>query len=672
MKREEKKQAEERIRYLCRELERHAKLYYVYDAPEISDFLYDEMFEELKALEAEYPEFDSPVSPTKRVGGRVLDKFTKVTHNVRMGSLSDVFSYEAVREFVDKTLALTGGEARFSVEPKIDGLSVCLTYENGVFTLGATRGDGITGEDVTENIKTIRSVPMTLTEPVPHLEVRGEVYLPRERFLSLNREREEQGETLFANPRNAAAGSLRQLDSAVAARRGLDIFLFNVQAAEGAEPALTSHTQSLDYLTRLGFRVLPHVTLSDADAVISEITRIGEERGTLPYDIDGVVIKVDSFRQREELGETVSTPKWAAAYKFPPERKYTKLLDIVVQVGRTGALTPNAVLEPVRLAGTSVSRATLHNIDFIRERDIRIGDTVLVQKAGDIIPEIVAVDVKKRPPEAIPYEMPTVCPSCGEPVYKDEGEAKTRCTNAACPAQLDRSIRHFASRDAMNIDGMGPSLVHLLTENGLVRNVADLYLLKKEQLAALDRMGEKSAENIIAAIERSKKSGLSRLIYALGIPEIGEKAAKGLSKHFRSIDALYDATAEEITEIEDFGGVMAENVVRFFSHPQTRECTERLKECGVVTVYETEEKSDLLKGKTFVLTGTLPTMKRSDAEKLIEERGGKCSGSVSKKTDYVLAGAEAGSKLAKAEALGIPVISEEQFLEMIREDRREE
>ncbi len=659
----EKNTAKRRIDELRELLAHHSYLYYVEDAPQISDYEYDKLFYELVALEEKYPEFDSPTSPTKRVGGKALDKFEKVTHAVKMGSLSDVFSYDEVRDFVAKTNEKLGKATVFSVEPKIDGLSVSLVYENGRFSLGSTRGDGTVGENVSENLKTVRTIPMKTKDALPHLEVRGEVYMPREAFAALNEKREAEGEQLFANPRNAAAGSLRQLDSKVTASRRLDIFVFNVQAAEGIE--FSSHIESLEYLKSQGFHIIDGIRrASSAGEIISAIEEIGAARDSLPYDIDGVVIKADSLAERKLLGENISTPKWAIAYKFPPEQKQTKLTDIIIQVGRTGVLTPNARLEPVRLAGTVVSRATLHNIDFIRERDIRIGDTVTLQKAGDIIPEIICVDKSKRNGSEVPYEMPTLCPSCGEPVIRDD-EAATRCTNASCPAQLERHITHFASRDAMNIDGMGPAVVRLLIASGLIHDVADIYSLSAGEIEGLDRMGKKSAENLIAAIERSKSAGLDKLIYALGIRQVGEKAAKSLAEAFPDIELLFSASEEQISAIYDFGDISAHYIVNFFAHPQTRTLVDELKSRGVKTTYEVQKRGNIFEGMTFVLTGTLPTMKRDEASRLIEENGGKVSSSVSAKTSMVLAGEDAGSKLTKAQSLGVRIISEEELLAML-------
>lgn len=659
----EKNTAKRRIDELRELLAHHSYLYYVEDAPQISDYEYDKLFYELVALEEKYPEFDSPTSPTKRVGGKALDKFEKVTHAVRMGSLSDVFSYDEVRDFVAKTNEKLGKATVFSVEPKIDGLSVSLVYENGEFSLGSTRGDGTVGENVSENLKTVRTIPMKTKDALPHLEVRGEVYMPREAFAALNEKREAEGEQLFANPRNAAAGSLRQLDSKVTASRRLDIFVFNVQAAEGIE--FSSHIDSLEYLKSQGFHIIDGIRrASSAEEIISAIEEIGAARDSLPYDIDGVVIKADSLAERRILGENISTPKWAIAYKFPPEQKQTKLTDIIIQVGRTGVLTPNARLEPVRLAGTVVSRATLHNIDFIRERDIRIGDTVTLQKAGDIIPEIICVDKSKRNGSEVPYEMPTLCPSCGEPVIRDD-EAATRCTNASCPAQLERHITHFAARDAMNIDGMGPAVVRLLIASGLIHDVADIYSLSAGEIEGLDRMGKKSAENLIAAIERSKSAGLDKLIYALGIRQVGEKAAKSLAEAFPDIELLFSASEEQISAIYDFGDISAHYIVNFFAHPQTRVLVDELKSRGVKTTYEVQKRGNIFEGMTFVLTGTLPTMKRDEASRFIEENGGKVSSSVSAKTSMVLAGEDAGSKLTKAQSLGVRIISEEELLAML-------
>ncbi len=658
-------EARARVETLRAQITYHQKRYYDEDSPEISDAEYDRLFYELISLEQTYPALDTPDSPTKHVGGHASTKFEKVTHTVRMGSLQDVFSYDELRAFLARVEETLGYAPEYSVECKIDGLSVALEYRNGRFVRGATRGDGDVGENVTANLLTVDDIPKILTrDDIPSLVVRGEVYMPHDAFEALNREREENEETLFANPRNAAAGSLRQLDAEITRQRHLSIFVFNVQSSDGI--AFSSHTESLDLLQNLGFCVISErARLTTADEIIAYIETLGQLRPTLPYDIDGVVIKLDDLSERAVLGETASTPKWAVAYKFPPEVKETKLLDIVVQVGRTGVLTPNAVLAPVRLAGTSVSRATLHNIDFIRERDIRIGDTVYVQKAGDIIPEVLRVKMADRTPDAVEYTMPDSCPSCGGAVFRDESEAATRCTNPACPAQLLRSLQHFVSRDAMNIDGLGIAVLRQLREAGLVHSPADLYTLTAEPVAALDRMGKKSADNLIRAIAASRDAGADRLIYALGIPGIGEKAAQTLARHFGDIDALFSSDRETLCGIEDIGGITADSIIGYFANPEVRVLIDRLKGSGVKTTYETAVRGSSLAGKTFVLTGTLPTMTRDEASALIEANGGKVTSSVSKKTSYVVAGAEAGSKLTKAEALGIPVLSEDELTAMI-------
>ncbi len=658
-------EAKARIETLRAQIEYHRKRYYDEDAPEISDAEFDRLFYELIALEQAYPALDSPDSPTKTVGGHVSSRFAEVHFEVNMGSLQDVFSYDELAAFLNHVREELGYEPAYSVETKIDGLSVSLDYRNGRFIRGATRGTGEVGENVTANLLTIADIPQILNrDNIPALTVRGEVFMPRSSFEELNRIREENEEQPFANPRNAAAGSLRQLDAEITRQRHLSIFVFNVQTADGI--SFASHTESLDALKDLGFKVLEkRARLSSPDDIIAYIEEIGAMRASLPYDIDGVVIKIDDLAERVTLGETASTPKWAVAYKFPPEVKETKLQDIVVQVGRTGVLTPNAVLAPVRLAGTSVSRATLHNIDFIRERDIRIGDTVYVQKAGDIIPEVLRVKMADRAPDAVEYTMPARCPSCGGPVFRDESEAATRCTNPACPAQLLRSLAHFVSRDAMNIDGLGTAVLRQLREAGLVHSPADLYTLTEEPVAELDRMGKKSAENLIRAIAASKEAGADRLIYALGIPGIGEKAAQTLAKHFGSVDALFSADRETLCAIEDIGTVTADSIIGYFANPEVRVLIDRLKACGVKTTYETAVQGASLAGKTFVLTGTLPSMSRDEASALIEANGGKVTSAVSKKTSYVVAGAEAGSKLTKAEALGIPILSQDELLAMV-------
>ena len=657
----------ERVNALRESLTYHSRKYYVEDSPEISDYEYDMMFAQLKALEEQFPELYDPASPTQRVGGEALDKFEKVTHTVRMDSLSDVFSFEETEDFC-RRMSEELSSVTYSVEPKIDGLSVSLIYENGELVRGATRGDGNVGEDVTLNIRTIQSIPLRLPEPLS-LTVRGEVYMPRAVFEDINAKREAQGKSLMANPRNAAAGSLRQLDSRITAERKLDIFIFNFQDgdlySDGRIPK--THTETLDRLSELGFKVLGMRTVaSSAEEVIGHISKIGAARDGLAYDIDGVVVKLDGLDDRRRIGEATSTPRWAVAYKFPPEEKETKLLDVTIAVGRTGVLTPTAILSPIRLAGTTVSRATLHNIDFIRERGIMLGDTVCVRKAGDIIPEVVRANTALRDGSEREFFMPTHCPSCGEPVSFDKNDgAALRCTNSACPAQLSRSIEHFASKGAMNIDGLGPQIVELLLANGKIRDAADLYSLRAEDIETLERMGKKSAQNLVAAIEASKTVGLARLVFALGIREVGEVAAAALASRFGTLDALSLATAEEISAIENFGEVTADYVVDFFSHPQNIALCRRIEEAGVLTVDNSAPVGDLFAGLSFVLTGTLPTMSRDEASALIKQNGGKTVGSVSKKTDFVLAGEAAGSKLVKAQELGIRIISESDLLSMI-------
>ena len=644
----------------------HSDRYYNQDSPEISDYEYDMMYARLLSLEAEHPEYYDAASPTHRVGGKALDKFEKVTHNARMDSLSDVFSYEELEAFVDR-VSQTAGAPYYSVEPKIDGLSVSLRYENGIFVEGATRGDGVVGENVTANLRTIRSIPLKLKEPLS-LTVRGEVYMPRSVFESINASREAEGKSLMANPRNAAAGSLRQLDSKITAARKLDIFVFNFQEgelyADGSTPK--THTETLARLSELGFVTLENTTLANnSDDIISHIKKIGSMRDTLPYDIDGIVVKIDELALRREIGEGTNTPKWAVAYKYPPEEKQTRLEDITIAVGRTGVLTPTAILSPVRLAGTTVSRAALHNLDFIRERDIMLGDTVTVRKAGDIIPEVLCAHPEKRDGSEREFNMPAVCPSCGEPVSRDEDMAAVRCTNLACPAQRSRSIEHFASKDAMNIDGLGPQVVDLLLENKLIENAADLYTLKAEDIASLERMGDKSAANLISAIEKSKSAGLERLIFALGIRNIGAVAASALAERFGTLEACMNTTAEELVAINDFGAITARSVVDFFSHEANINLCERFISLGLLTECTAVKASSTFLGKTFVLTGTLPTMKRDEAAALIKSNGGKVSSSVSKKTDYVVAGDDAGSKLTKAKELGVTVISEAELVDML-------
>ena len=657
----------EKVKELRERLAYHSERYYVYDSPEISDYEYDMMYAELVALEAEYPELYDPTSPTVRVGGRALDKFEKFVHSYRMDSLSDVFSFDELEDFCARVGEKIEKPA-YSVEPKIDGLSVSLTYENGVFVKGATRGDGTVGEDVTENLRTVYSIPLSLKEPLD-LTVRGEVYMPRAVFEKINAEREAAGQALMANPRNAAAGSLRQLDSKITAKRKLDIFVFNFQGgslyADGRQPV--THTETLERLSELGFKVLPMRTVATSfEDTVAHIERIGSQRDDLAYDIDGVVIKLDALGDRAVMGEGTNTPRWAVAYKFPPEEKETVLEDVTVAVGRTGVLTPNAVLSPVRLAGTTVSRATLHNLDFINKRDIMLGDTVIVRKAGDIIPEVVRAVPEKRDGTQRRFCMPSVCPSCGEPIsYDADEEAAARCTNNACPAQLSRSIEHFASKGAMNIDGLGPQIVELLLREGLIRDVSDLYELKVEDVAGLERMGEKSAQNLINAIESSKTAGLERLIFALGIRNIGEVAGAALAKRYKNLDALIEATKEELCAIEDFGEITADCVLDFFSHAANVELCHRLSALGLTTQAVAAPTGDKLLGLTFVLTGTLPTMSRDEAAALIKAAGGKVSGSVSSKTSYVVAGDAAGSKLTKAQSLGVKIIDEAELLSML-------
>ncbi len=656
-----------RAKELRRLLEYHAKLYYVYDTPEISDYEYDRLYYELVHIEEEHPELDDPASPTHRVGGKALDKFEKVAHTARMDSLSDVFSYDELSDFVRRVHEILP-DAAFSVEPKIDGLSVSLRYVDGVLTQAATRGDGMTGEDVTANIKTIFDIPLRLPEPLD-LVVRGEVYMPRAVFERLNAKREEAGMALLANPRNAAAGSLRQLHPKITAERALSVFVFNFQEGilypDGHAP--TTHTETLDRLKQLGFKVLEERTVRHtSDGLIAHIEHLGSLRDVLAYDIDGVVIKLDALADRAVMGEGTNTPRWAVAYKFPPEQKITRLENVTIAVGRTGVLTPTADLVPVKLAGTTVSRATLHNLDFIRERDIHIGDFVTVQKAGDIIPEVVCAHPERRDGTERPFEMPSVCPSCGEPVFREEGEAAVRCTNAACPAQLSRGIEHFASKDAMDIDGLGPQIVEALIREGLIGDVADLYTLRPEPIAAMERMGEKSAQNLMEAIERSKSAGLERLLYALGIRNIGEVAAAALAARYETLDAVMGATVEELCAIPDFGEITALCVVNFFSHEANRALCRRLADAGLVTSATAAPTGDRYAGVTFVLTGTLPTMSRDEASALIKAQGGKVSGSVSKKTNYVVAGEAAGSKLTKAQELGVTVIDEATLLEMMK------
>lgn len=665
-----REEAKSRIEYLRGEIVYNSRLYYEKDAPVISDYEYDMMFRELTELEEAYPEFDSPTSPTKRVGGKALDKFEKFNHTVRMGSLTDVFSYDELRDFVCKTNELLGDDVEYTVEPKIDGLSVSLIYRDGKFVQGATRGDGIVGEDVTENLRTVKSIPLELTEPIPYLNVRGEVYMPRAVFEQLNVAREESGKPLFANPRNAAAGSLRQLDPKIAASRRLAIFIFNLQEGElylDGRKCVT-HAETLARLEKLGFTVLPEwKALIGFDAIAKHVEYLGEKRPELAFDMDGAVIKVNDLEARKTVGEGTSTPKWAVAYKYPPEEKKTKLLSIDIQVGRTGVLTPAANLEPVRLAGTTVSRATLHNINFITERDIRIGDMVIVRKAGEIIPEIVESVKGERDGSETVFTMPEFCPSCGAKVRRDEcGDgAAIRCVNPACPAQNAREIVHFASKGAMNIDGLGPQVVELLLREGKIRSITDLYTLTVEDIENLDRMGRKSAENLVSAIADSKDRGLERLLFALGVRQVGEVAAENIAARLRTLEACMDASFEDYAAIDDIGDITATTLVEFFADDNNRQLCYKLIELGLCTEAKAGPKADKLAGLTFVLTGTLPTMSRDEASALIKANGGKVSGSVSKKTSYLVAGEDAGSKLTKAKELGIVIIDETKLLEMI-------
>lgn len=637
--------------------------YYVLDDPTMADYEYDQLLRELETLESAHPELVTPDSPTQRVGGQAVSQFEKVTHAVPLMSLQDVFSMEELNEFLNKILS-EQADAAFSVEPKIDGLSVALEYENGVFVRGATRGDGVVGEDVTQNLKTIRSIPMRLEGAPDRLIVRGEVFMPKKSFEKLNAHQEALGKPLFANPRNAAAGSLRQLDPKVAGQRGLDIYVFNVQLAEGV--TFTSHCESLEDLKRLRFKVIPYQKLSTVEEIDRQVEAINENRGELICDIDGAVIKLDNLAQRENLGATAKFPRWAAAYKYPPEIKSTVVENIVVQVGRTGVLTPKAVVRPVRLAGTTVTNATLHNQDFISQRDIRIGDTVKIRKAGEIIPEILEVDLSLRPSDAKPYQIPMVCPVCGAPVEKDEEGAFLRCTGAECPAQLSRNIAHFVSRDAMDIDGLGDSIVESLIEKGLIHSAADIYYLNMEEISSLWKSGTTAAKKLLDAIEASKQQDLSRLIYALGIRQVGTKTGKVLAATFESLDNLMEASEEALMEVPDIGGITAQSIHSWFAQPQSQHLIMRLRQAGVNFLSQKKVTDNRFAGMTFVLTGALSRFTREEATEQIENFGGKASGSVSKKTTYVVVGENAGSKERKARELGIPVLTEEEFWEMIQ------
>lgn len=650
------------IKELREKLNENARLYYTLDASTMSDYEYDRLYRRLQELEAAHPEEITPDSPTQRVGDAVLNDFTEVRHPVPLESLEDVFDGDEVKGFLSKVLE-TLPRAEYSVEPKVDGLSVALEYRDGRFYQGATRGDGRVGEDVTGNLRTVRSIPKNLPEKLPRLIVRGEVYMARSVFDRINEELELEGKPLLANPRNAAAGSLRQKDPKVCAKRQLDIAVFNLQLVEGR--SFATHSETLDYLREQGFPVIPHTVLRDPEKILGQIQKLGDNRMDFPYDIDGAVVKLNDLSDRSILGSTAKCPKWAVAYKYPPEQKESRVADIVVQVGRTGVLTPKAVLEPVRLAGTTVTNATLHNQDYITEKDIRIGDTVVVQKAGEIIPEIVSVVKEKRPEGTKPYHLPNKCPVCGAAVLRDPDGAAVRCTGAECPAQLLRNMIHFASRDAMDIDGVGPAVLQQLIESGLVSNPADLYDLRVEQLEGLDRMGKKSAQNAVDAIARSKENDLWRLIFALGIRQVGAKAAKILATHFGSMDGLHRATAEELTEIDDVGAVTADYITHWMQSDQAADLLARLQKAGVNMECHQELVDRRFAGMTFVLTGALTRFTREEAGEMIELRGGKVSSSVSKKTTYVVAGENAGSKLKKAGELGVSVLNEEEFLALI-------
>ena len=654
------------IQQLTARLNQYSHEYYVGDAPSVSDYEYDMLMRELIALEEQYPELAAPNSPVKRIGGEAISAFETVTHTVPMESLQDAFSEEEVLEFGARMTAALGDGVQYNVEPKIDGLSVSLEYIGGAFVRGSTRGDGSVGEDVTENIKTVRTVPLELLEKIPDIEVRGEIYISKNTFAELNKQREESGEPAFANPRNAAAGSLRQLDPKIAASRKLDMFVFQIQHSESVK--YEKHSESLDVMRRMGFKVIDNYICDSIESAYAKVQEIGAMRGELPYDIDGAVIKVNDLASRAQLGSTSKAPRWAVAYKFPAEQQCTRIRDIVVQVGRTGVLTPAAELEPVLIAGSTVSRATLHNIDNIRQKDIKIGDMAIIQKAGDIIPEVVRVLPEERTGAELDFAMPRTCPQCGSGVIREEGESAYRCTGLDCPAQLLRHIIHFVSRDAMNVDGLGPSIIEQMLARKMISHAADLYYLDPQEIAMMDKMGVKSAENLIAAIEQTKQNDLSRLIYALGIRHIGEKAGKILAKEFGTLDALTAASPMEMVCIDEIGGIMAQSVYDFFQDGKNLDSIEKLRAAGVnFTAVNAEPTDRRFAGQTFVLTGTLPTYKRDEAKAIIEGFGGKVSGSVSKKTTYVLAGEEAGSKLEKAQDLGVAVIDEDSFRGMCAE-----
>ena len=656
--------AEKEIIKLRREIEKHSKLYYVYDAPVISDYEYDMLMNRLKALEAEHPELITPDSPTQRVGGEALSTFEPVRHQVPLESLTDVFSLDELFAFGERMDSLLTEPHDYVVEPKIDGLSMSLEYENGVFVRGATRGDGVTGENVTENLRTVRSLPLRIENAPERLIVRGEVYMSKAVFAELNAQREISGEALLANPRNAAAGSMRQLDPRVAASRKLDIICFNMQYSSGE--TYRTHAETLDAMKDMGFPVVGYAHYDNIRDCVERINWLGEHRGELPFEMDGAVIKINSLAQRTRLGSTAKAPRWAVAFKYPPERKESRVLDVVVQVGRTGVLTPKVIVEPVRLAGTTVSAATLHNQDNIDRLDLRIGDTVVLQKAGEIIPEVIAVNREKRPEGTVPFVMPSVCPECGSPVVRDADGAALRCTGPECPAQRLRTLAHFASREAMDIEGLGISVCESLIGAGLVSSPADLYFLDAESVAKMDRMGEKSAVNLLDAIDKSRSAGLARLLCAFGIRQVGQKAAAVLASHFPDLDSLMAADAEQLTRIPDIGGITADFILSWFRNPQSQHLIARLREAGVDFTSHEEKRDDRFSGLTFVLTGTLQNHTRDEASALIVSFGGKAASSVSKKTSYVVAGENAGSKLTKAQELGVPVLTESEFEEMMR------
>ena len=662
-----------RMDELIGQINYHSNKYYNDDAPEISDYEYDNLMKELIKIEEENPKIKRADSPSSRVGGKPLDKFTQITHKIPMLSLSNAYSDRDLKDFDKRVRDLADDSVEYVVEFKIDGLSVGLTYKNGVFEKGATRGNGVVGEDITENLRTVKTIPLKINDK-EEVVVRGEVYISKQNFEKINELQEEQGLQLFANPRNLAAGTLRQLDSKLTAKRPLDIFIFNLEYIENIN--LKSHSESLEYLKNLGFKVsTDYKVCSNIEEVIKHIEYWTENRSKLPFEIDGMVIKVNDLQQREVMGYTAKSPRWAIAYKFPAEQKKTKLIDIIVEVGRTGTITPTAILEPVRLAGTTVSRATLHNEDYINEKDIKIGDTVLVQKAGDIIPQVVQVVKDDRDGNEIEFKFPDKCPVCSEPTVRLEGEAAVKCINISCPAQIRRGIIHFASRDAMNIEGLGESIVGLLLDNNIIKDIADLYYIKKEDVINLERMGEKSAENLIKAIEKSKQNELYRLINGLGIKYIGVKGAKVLAKNFDSLDEIINADAVKLTNLEEFGDIMANSVVEFFKEEKNITVINKLKEVGVNTESiknKDESIVNIFEGMKIVLTGTLPTLKRNDAKEMIEERGGKATSSVSKSTTFVLAGEEAGSKLTKANELGVKVIDEAKFLDILNLSSKEE